>query len=86
MRDLILSVLNALGLQRISSNGSGVASPEIWGGKMFDFRRITLFRLEKRFSMHKITIFSKNFGGHGPFGRPLATPMSNGITIDLMDS
>jgi len=38
---------------------------------MFDFRRITLFRLEKRFSMHKITIFSKNFGGGMA---PLATP------------
>jgi len=30
---------------------------------MFDFRRITLFCLEKRLSKHKITIFSKNFGG-----------------------
>jgi len=48
---------------------SGVASPKIWGGKMFDFRRIT-FYLEKRLSKHKITIFSKNLGGHGPFGPP----------------
>jgi len=39
---------------------------------MFDFRRITLFSLEKRLSKHKMTIFSKPFGGHGP---PLATPM-----------
>jgi len=30
---------------------------------MFDFRRITLFCLEKRFSKHKMTIFSKNLGG-----------------------
>jgi len=37
---------------------------------MFDYRRITLFCLEKRFSKHKMTIFSKNFGGHGPFGPP----------------
>ena len=38
---------------------------------MFDFRRITLFCLEKRLSKHKMTIFSKNFGGgHGPFGHP----------------
>jgi len=35
---------------------------------MLDFRRITLFCLEKCLSKHKITIFSKNFGGsHGPF-------------------
>jgi len=30
----------------------------IWGAKMFDFRRITLFCLEKRLSKHKMTIFS----------------------------
>jgi len=37
---------------------------------MFDFRRITLFCLEKRLSKHKMTIFSKNFVVHGPFGPP----------------
>jgi len=38
---------------------------------MFDFRRITLFCLEKRLSKHKMAVFSKNFlGGHGPFGPP----------------
>jgi len=43
---------------------------------MFDFRRITLFCLEKRLSKHRITIFSKNFGeGVAPFAPPLATPM-----------
>ena len=42
---------------------SGVVSPKIWVGKMFDFRRITLFCLEKRLSKHKMTIFSKNFWG-----------------------
>jgi len=40
------------------------------GGKMFDFRRIVLFCLEKRLSKHKMTIFSKNFGGPWPFWRP----------------
>jgi len=40
------------------------------GGKMFDFRRVTLFCLEKRFSKHKITIFSKNFGGPWPHWPP----------------
>ena len=29
---------------------------------MFDFRRITLFCLEKRLSKHKITIYSKKLG------------------------
>jgi len=32
---------------------------------MFDFRRITLFCLEKCLSKHKMTIFSKTLGGHG---------------------
>jgi len=50
---------------------SDVASPEIWGGKMFDFRQITLLCLEKRFSKHKITILSKNLGGNGPFVPPV---------------
>ena len=55
---------------------SGVASPKIWEGKMFDFRRITLFCLEKRLSKHKMTIFSKNLGGMAPLPPRLATPMS----------
>jgi len=37
---------------------------------MFNFRRITLFCLEKRLSKTKRTIFSKHFGGHDPFGPP----------------
>jgi len=40
---------------------------------MFDFRRATLFCLEKRLLKHKTTIFSKNLGGHGPFGLHLDT-------------
>jgi len=52
---------------------SGVASPEIrggqkiMGGKMSDFRRITVFCFEKRLSKYKMTISSKNLGVHGPF-------------------
>jgi len=42
---------------------------------MFDFRRIILFCLEKRLSKHKITIFSKNLGGHGPFGYAYAVKL-----------
>ena len=49
---------------------SGVANPKFGGGqkilrgaKMLDFRRITLFCLEKRLSKHKMTMFSKHFGG-----------------------
>ena len=38
-------------------------------GKLFDFRRITLFCLEKCLSKHKITIRSIKLGeGHSPFG------------------
>jgi len=44
------------------------------GAKMSDFRRITLFCLEKRLSKHKMTICSKNVGGTWPLC-PLATPM-----------
>jgi len=40
------------------------------GTKMFGFRRITLFCLEKRLSKHKITIFSKHLGGMAPLTPP----------------
>jgi len=61
---------------------SVVASPEIfWGAKMFDFRRITLFCLEKRFSKHKMSIFSKNLGEAmaplAPPGYAYASPSRN---------
>jgi len=51
---------------------SSVASPKIWGGgKMFDFRRIALFCLEKRISKHKMTKFSKYLGaGMAPLPPP----------------
>jgi len=49
---------------------------------MFDLRRITLFSLEKRLSKHKMTIFSKNLGGHEHFGLPLAAPMRRTQTSD----
>jgi len=39
--------------------------------KMFNFRRITLFCLEKRLSKHRMTIFSSNLGGGMD---PLALP------------
>jgi len=45
---------------------SGVANPKIGGGKMFDFRQITLFCLEKCLSKHKISVFSENLGGMAP--------------------
>jgi len=37
---------------------------------MFVFRRITRFCLKKCLSRHKMTVFSKNLGGHGPFVSP----------------
>jgi len=42
----------------------------MWGAKMFHFRRITLFCLEKRLSKLKMTIFSKNFLGEWPLYPP----------------
>jgi len=37
---------------------------------MFNFRRITVFCLEKRLSKHKMTIFSKKFLGAWPLCPP----------------
>jgi len=45
------------------------------GGKIFDFRRKTLFSSEKRHSKHKMAKFSKNLGWHCLFAPPLAMPM-----------
>jgi len=67
--------------------------PKNWGGKMFDFRRITLYCLEKRFSFHKMTVCSKNLEGraplvglsyayvtgHGPVGRFLVSSGRAGL-------
>ena len=50
------------------------SQPKIWGGiwgaKMYDFRQITLFCLEKRLSKHKMTIFSKHFWEAWPLCPP----------------
>jgi len=67
--------------------------PKNWGGKMFDFRRITLFCLEKRFSFRKMTVCSRNLEGraplvglsyayvtgHGPVGRFLVSSGRAGL-------
>jgi len=42
---------------------------------MLDFKRITLFCLEKRPSKHKMTVFSKKFLGNMVSLAPLAAPM-----------
>ena len=62
---------------------SGIASPKIWvglkifwGAKTSDFRRVTLVCLEKRFSKHTMTVFSKNVGGHGLFSPPATSTTS----------
>jgi len=49
------------------------------GAKMFDFRRITLFCLEKRLSKHEMTIFSKNVGETWSLWPSLSTPMNEGL-------
>ena len=55
---------------KASSINSGVASPKIGGGKMFDFRRITLLYLAIRLSKHKMAIFSEIWRGMAPLDPP----------------
>jgi len=44
------------------------SQPKIFlGGKMFDFRRATLFCLRHHFSKHAIIRYAKNLGGTAPF-------------------
>jgi len=50
---------------------------------MFDFRRITLFCLEKRLSKHKMTVFSKKLREAMAPLAPLATPMGDSSFNDL---
>jgi len=57
-------VLNEDTFPQWRSQSKNLGGQKIWRG------RITLFCLEKRLSKHKMTIFSKNLGGHGPFGSP----------------
>jgi len=45
------------------SDVSSVASPKIWGAKVFDFRRITLYCFRYCLSKHKKTICSKTLWG-----------------------
>jgi len=59
--------------EQCRSQPKNLGSKKFWGDKMFYFRRITLFCLEKRLSKHKMTMFSKIWGGHGAFGS--STPM-----------
>jgi len=49
---------------------SSVASPNIWGAKMFDLGRITLFCLGYRLAKHKMTIVLKIGGGPWPCRSP----------------
>jgi len=56
--------------------GTKCSQPKNLGGsKMFDFRRITLYCLEKCLSKNKMTVFKK-FGGPWLIGPPLATPIN----------
>jgi len=58
-------------LKQFLSERQWRSQPKNFGGaKMFDFRRITLFCMEKRLSKHKKTIFSKQLWGYGPFVPP----------------
>jgi len=58
---------------------------------MFNFRRKTLFCLEKRLSKHKMTIFSKNLGLWPIWPPPgyayaLAPPLGNFLRMPLIPS
>jgi len=44
------------------SQPKNLGGQKIWGAKVFDFRRIALFCLEKRPSKPKMIMFSKNLG------------------------
>ena len=57
-------------MNQYTNCGQWRSQPTNLGGEMFDFRRITLFWLEKRLSKHKMTIFSKNFVGAWPLWPP----------------
>jgi len=58
----------------VKLTGQWRSQPKNFGGaKIVDFRRIALFCLEKRLSKLKMTIFSENFGGHGPPGYAFVT-------------
>jgi len=53
---------------------------------MFDFRQIPLFSLEKRLSMHKMTMVSKSFGGGmAPFA-PLATSVEQSASKNYKEN
>jgi len=77
------------GLSRFGLSHFGLADsvwpiPENLGvAKIFDFRRITLFCLEKRLSKHKITLFSKIWGWLGPFGPPGYVYGRFGLAVSL---
>ena len=65
---------------------SGVASPKIWGqklwgGNMFDFRRITLFCLENASQSTKCQCFLKIWGAWPLWPPPLATPMIKDLVL-----
>ena len=65
---------NPRGHDQWRSQSKNLGGKKFGDAKVFDFRRITLFCLEKRLSKHAITIVSKIWGDMAPFA-PLATPM-----------
>jgi len=67
--------------------------PKNWGGqkilgdKMFDFRRMTLFCLEKSLSKHKMTTFSKYLRrGMAPLAPPGYAYAYKGTTSSNMNA
>jgi len=64
--NFVFGRVNVLFLGYVWIYHSGVASLKFWGGKIFNFRQITLFCMGYHLSRHKMTIYAKHFGGHGP--------------------
>jgi len=57
--------------ESFTSHRQWQSQPKNFGGaKMSDFKRRTLFCLEKHLPKHKMTIFSKNLGGMAPLVPP----------------
>jgi len=56
--------------QQWRSQPKNLGGQKFGGVKMFDFRRITLFCLEKRLFKAQNGYIFKKIGGHGPSGPP----------------
>jgi len=52
------------------------ASPQIWGGQIFDFKRGTVFCFRHRLSKHKLTRNARNLGRIALLPTPMRVPQT----------